>query len=151
MGFDSGSLPSIIVAVTGLIGAATAYLLGKRGQRNDEVQQHAKAKLEQRVAAFDELESINDRLEAENARLVREVERLRDLIGEAEDTGNIRLAQQAARCRSRLDDLIATIAMLQGVVVSEMARTQAGGAIEDAVRHVSADHPEEEPDDPAGT
>lgn len=143
---DLGQVTSVVVAVTGLVGAGTAYRLGKRGQRNDEQQQSAKAKLEERIAAFDELESINDRLEKENARLRGESEALRSLIGEAETRGDLRLAQQAARCRDRLDDLIKTVSILQGVVVSEMAKSEAGQAIEDAMRHVAADHPDEQPD-----
>ena len=137
-----GDWTSLVVAVTGAVGMYLAHTLGKRGQRHDERQQEAKTELEKRIASFDELESINDRLEAENDRLHEDNDRLRNLISEAEATGNVRLAQQAARCRSRLDDLIAAMSVLQGVVVSEVAKTQAGDAIEDAVRHIADDHPD---------
>ena len=50
---DVGEVTALIVAATGVLGAATAYTLGKRGQRNDEKQQVAANKLQERIAAFD--------------------------------------------------------------------------------------------------
>ena len=131
---DGGTVASIVVAGAGLISAVSAYALGKRGQRNDEKQQSAKTKLEERIAAFDELESLNDRLEKENSRL-------RDVLAQTEATGDIRLARQARRCREKLDECVAALSALQSVVLAEVARVAAGDAIEDAVRHVAEDHP----------
>ena len=141
---DAGDITAVVIAATGLAGVWLSHRLGLLGQRKDAEQQKAAHRLAERVEYFDELESINDRLTAENTRLRAEVESLRTLISEAEARGDIRLAQQATRCRERLDDLIATVSTLQGVVVAEMAKTQAGDAIEKAMRHVAADHPEDE-------
>ena len=66
---DVGTVTALVVAGTGAVGAYTSYRLGKRGQENDKKQQAAAQTLQERIAAFDELESLNDRLEAENKRL----------------------------------------------------------------------------------
>ena len=139
---DGGSITAAIIAATGAAGVWLSHRLGLLGQRKDAQQQEAAHRLAERIEYFDELESINERLSAENTRLRADVESARGLIAEAEATGNVRLSQQAARCRARLDDLISTVSMLQGVVVAEMARSQAGDAIESAVRHQAADHPD---------
>jgi hypothetical protein len=132
---DVGTLTALIVAATGLIGATSAYLLGKRGQQADKNQQDAKHRLEKRIAAFDELESLNDRLEKENTRL-------RELLVEAEATGDLRLSRQARRCRERLDETTAALAVLQSVVLAEVSRVAAADAVQRAADHIADDHPD---------
>lgn len=143
---DVGDATAAVIALATAGATYSAWRLGQRGQKQDEKQQTAATRLQERIAAFDELESINDRLGAENARLTGEVDRLRGLIAEAEATGNMRLAQQAHRCRERLDELVASMASLQAVVVSEVARTAAQDAGDRAAEHVRVDHPDEQPD-----
>lgn len=132
---DVGTITALIIAGTGLLGTVTAWLLGKRGQHNDEKQQEAKLKLEKRIAAFDELESLNDRLAQENTRL-------RELLTEAEATGDLRLARQARRCRAALDETTAALTALQAVVLSEVSRASAHHTVERAQQHVADDHPD---------
>ena len=134
-GFDLGQVASFILALVAVAGAITSWRLGKRGQHTAEIEQAAKRSLEERVTAFDELESLNDRLEKENARL-------RELATEAEVAGDARLARQAHRCREQLEQMTATVALLQGVVLDELTRAAAGDSIEKAARHVAEDHPE---------
>lgn len=138
-----GQVASLILALVAVGGAVTSWRLGKRGQTTAEVEQAAKRRLDERIASFDELESINDRLEKEVARLTGENSRLRDLANDADAAGNARLARQAHRCREQLEQMMATVALLQGVVLDEMTRAQAGDAIESTVRHVAKDHPED--------
>lgn len=135
---DAGTITALIIAATGAFGAVTAYLLGKRGQRNDELQQEAAGKIQKRITAFDELESLNDRLTTENTRL-------RDLYTEAETRGDARLATQARRCRTVLDETVAALAVLQSIVLSEVAGESAKDATTRAEKHVRDDHPEDEP------
>lgn len=144
MRVDLGQIASIILALVAVVGAITSWLLGRRGQANAEREQAAKNRIEERVVAYNELESINDRLTKDVERLTKENDRLRGLADEALAAGDARLSRQAHRCREQLEQLIATVSLLQGVVVQEMARGQAGDAIEAAVRHVAADHPGEE-------
>jgi hypothetical protein len=145
MRLDLGQIASLILALVAVGGAFTSWRLGKRGQVAAEREQAANTRVEDRLQAFDELESINDRLNKDVERLTKENDRLRGLADEADHAGNARLARQAHRCREQLEQLIATVSLLQGVVVQEMARSQAGDAIEAAVRHVARDHPDEEP------
>jgi len=135
MGLDLGDVTAIVVAATGLVGGVTSYKLGKRGQRNDETQQAAATRLQERIAAFDEMESLNDRLEKENLRL-------RALVDEAEARGDLRLAAQGRRCRERLDDLTTAMSTLQSVVLAEMAQKSAGEAVDRAREHITTDHPD---------
>lgn len=130
---DVSDVTAIIIALAGVAGTVTAYLLSKRGQHNDEKQQEAATKIQKRITAFDELESLNDRLSNENSRL-------RDLATEAETRGDARLAQQARRCRGTLDETVAALASLQAVVLSEIATASAGDAIERAEKHMRDDH-----------
>lgn len=131
---DIGGITAVIVAATGLIGAITAYLLGKRGQRNDERQQSAKTRLEERIASFDEMESLNDRLAVENTRL-------RELLAEAEARGDLRLARQARQCSERLEEIMTSLSALSTVVMSEVLKASTDEAIERARQHI-ADHPD---------
>ena len=133
------SATALIVAITGLVGILLAHRLGLLGQKKDAIQQAAATKLQERIAAFDELESLNDRLH-------KEIDRLRDLLGEAETRGDARLAIQARRCADRLQENVAALATLQAVVLSEIANTAAERAIADAQRHVLEEHPDEQPD-----
>lgn len=130
-----GDATALLIAASGVAGTYTAYRLSKRGQRNDEKQQAAATKLQDRITAFDELESLNDRLSTENARL-------RDLYAEAETRGDVRLATQARRCRAALDETTAALTALQSVVLAEVSKIAAQDAIEHAQRHVSTDHPD---------
>lgn len=135
-----GEATGLIVAVTGLAGLVLAHRLGLLGQKRDAQQQAAATKLQERIAAFDELESLNDRLEKEN-------ERLRVLINEADARGDVRLARQGERCRTTLSHMTAAIATLRSLVTAEVvAEVEAGEAVDRARRHVEADHPDEEPD-----
>jgi uncharacterized phage infection (PIP) family protein YhgE len=128
-------LTGLIIALSGVLGTYVAWRLGQRGQRNDEKQQAAATSLQERIAAFDELESLNDRLTTENTRL-------RELVTEAETRGDLRLAQQAGRCRERITEMTTAISTLQSVVLSEVARASAQEANERAQKHLDADHPE---------
>jgi hypothetical protein len=137
---DLSDVTASAIAVTGLLGAASAYVLGKRGQKNDEKQQEAATKLQKRITAFDELESLNDRLSTENARL-------RDLYSEAETRGDARMAVQAKRCREQLQKSMDAMSTLQSVVLSEIAKASAEDAIERGRQHILEDHAEyDEPD-----
>lgn len=127
---------SLILALVGVGGLVTSTLLSRQGTRRQEIQEHAAGKLNERIQAFQELERLNDNLREEN-------ERLRGLLGEAEQVGNHRLAIQAGRCRDRLEDLIAVVAGLRGVVLSEIARASADTATDTAQTHLRSDHPEQ--------
>ena len=137
-------ITALIIALSGIIGSLVAWQLGKRGQKNDEDQQAAANRLQKRIAAFDELESLNDRLTTENARLRDENKELRELEHEAETRGDIRLAAQARRCRQRIDETVAALVTLQAVVVSEVARSSAQHDIDLAAQHVVDEHPDVE-------
>jgi uncharacterized phage infection (PIP) family protein YhgE len=128
-------LTALIIALSGILGTYVAWRLGQRGQRNDEKQQAAATNLQERIAAFDELESLNDRLNAEN-------KHLRELVGEAESRGDLRLAAQGRRCRERIDEMTTAISTLQSVVLSEVARVSSSEASQRAHEHVETDHPE---------
>lgn len=143
---DFAIVSPMIVAVTGAGAAYASYRLGKRGQKNDEKQQEAANRLQKRITAFDELESLNARLTEENTRLIAEVARLRPLENEAEARGDMRLARQASRCREQLEQVTTALATLQSVVVSEIANASAQHAIDLAEQHIAADHPDEQPD-----
>lgn len=135
-----GEATGLIVATTGLVGLILAHRLGLLGQKKDAQQQAAATKLQKRITAFDELESLNDRLEKEN-------ERLRVLIDEADARGDVRLARQGERCRTTLAHLTAAIATLQSLVTAEIvAEVHAGEVIDQARRHIELDHPEQDPD-----
>lgn len=129
-------LTALIIALSGVLGTYVAWRLGQRGQHNDEKQQAAATNLQERVAAFDELESLNDRLTTENSRL-------RELVSEAESRGDIRLAAQGRRCRERIEEMTTAIATLQSVVLSEVARESARDATDRARDHLRSDHPGE--------
>lgn len=141
-----GDVTALVIAASGIGGTYTAYRLGKRGQHNDEMQQEAATKLQKRITAFDELESLNDRLTKDIERLQLENTNLRALILEAESRGDLRLARQANRCREQLDQLGTALATLQSVVVSEIASASAQHAIDLTEQHLSDDHPDEQPD-----
>lgn len=130
-----GEATGLIVAVTGVLGLILAHRLGLLGQRKDAQAQAAATRLQERVAAFDELESLNDRLGTENARL-------RELLVEAEATGNLRLARQAQRCRAALDETTAALASLQAVVLAEVSQATASHSINRAQQHIADDHPD---------
>ena len=134
-----GEVAAAIVACTGAAGLYLSHRLGLIGQKNDEQQQAAANRIQERITAFDELESLNDRLKVEN-------DRLRDLLGEAETRGDVRVAVQARRCRAALEETTAALTSLQSVVVSEVARMTARDAKEQATKHLSNDHPDEQPD-----
>lgn len=127
-------LTALIIALSGVLGTYVAWRLGQRGQKNDEKQQAAATSLQERIAAFDELESLNDRLTTEN-------KRLRELVDEAEARGDLRLAAQGRRCRERIEEMTSAIATLQSVVLSEVARESAKDATERARDHIAEDHP----------
>ena len=135
MGLSTGDIATLIVALTGVGGLYPSYRLGQRGHENDKKQQAAATTLQERIAAFDELESLNDRLEKENLRL-------RALVDEAEARGDLRLAAQGRRCRERLDDLTTAMSTLQSVVLAEMAQKSAGEAVDRAREHITTDHPD---------
>lgn len=139
-------ITALVIAGSGVAGTYTAYRLGKRGQHNDEKQQEAATRLQKRITAFDELESLNARLTEENARLIAEVARLRPLEDEATARGDLRLARQATRCREQLQQVTTALATLQSVVVSEIANASAQHAIDLAEQHIADDHPDEQPD-----
>lgn len=144
---DLGTLTGLIVAASGVLGILLAHRLGLLGQKRDVEQQQAANKIAERIAAFDELESLNDRLTTENARLREENREWRSLEAEADARGDVRLAQQARRCRERLDSTVAALATLQAVVVSEVARSSAQNAIDVAELHLSTEHPADETPD----
>lgn len=131
----TGELTGLIVALTGLIGLFLAHRLGILGQKKDAQQQTAATKLQERIASFDELESLNSHLR-------EEINRLRDLLNEAETRGDVRLAAQARRCSARLEETFTALATLQSVVLSEIARADAHDAIAEGRRHVDEDHPD---------
>ena len=141
-----GEVTGLIVAITGLLGIVLAHRLGLRGQRKESQAQIALGRLQERKDAFDELESLNDRLMAENKHLretkAEDDQRLRELLAEMEATGNLRLARQARRCREQLDEAIAAIAALQAVVLAEITKASADVALDRARDHLSTDHPD---------
>ena len=143
---DVSDLTSFIIAGAGILGTYVSWRLGQRGQKNDERQQSAATSLQKRITAFDELESLNDRLSAEIVRLNTEVARLQGLIAEAETRGDIRLAKQASRCRERLEDMSATMVVMQSVVLSEVTRTAAQNQLDLTAQHIADEHPDEAPD-----
>lgn len=130
-----GEITAVIIAVSGVMGLILSHKLGIIGQKNDAKQQAAATKLQERIAAFDELESLNDRLNAE-------IGRLRDLVNEAEARGDVRLAAQGRRCRDRIEELTTAVSTLQSVVLSEVARASASDIARRADEHLSTDHPE---------
>lgn len=134
---DISDATALVIATSALVGTYTAHLLGKRGQKHDEKQQVAASKLQTRISAFDELESLNDRLTTENARL-------RDLYAEAETRGDVRYVAQARRCRVALEQSIEALASLQQVVLDEIATASALDAQERIARHLTQDHPVDE-------
>lgn len=127
-------LTALIIAASGVLGTYVAWRLGQRGQHNDEKQQAAATSLQERIAAFDELESLNDRLTTEN-------KRLRELVDEAEARGDMRLAAQGRRCRERIEEMTTAIATLQSVVLSEVATASAQHAIDRGTEHIATEHP----------
>ena len=100
----------------------------------------------ERATAFDELESLNDRLTKDIERLQTENTSLRALVLEAESRGELRLARQANRCREQLEQVTTALATLQSVVVSEIASASAQHAIDLTEQHRRSDHPDEQPD-----
>lgn len=130
-----GDLTALIVAATGILGLLLAHRLGILGQKKDAQQQTAATKLQERIASFDELESLNTHLRDE-------INRLRDLLSEAETRGDVRLAAQARRCSARLEETFTALATLQSVVLSEIARSEAHDSIAEGRRHVAEDHPD---------
>ena len=129
-----GELTGLIVASTGVLGLFLAHRLGLLGQKKDAQQQAAATKLQERIASFDELESLNTHLRDE-------INRLRDLLAEAETRGDVRLAAQARRCSARLEETFTALATLQSVVLSEIARSETNEAIAEGRRHIVDDHP----------
>lgn len=142
-----GEAASLIVATTGLIGLFLAHRLGLLGQKKDAQQQAAATKLQERIASFDELESLNDRLGIENTRLRAEADHLRTLIVEAESRGDMRLAAQGRRCRETLDRTLAAMVSLQSVVVAEMSRASTDETVRKAREHLASEHPDDEAPD----
>lgn len=130
-----GELTGLIVAGTGLLGLFLAHYLGLIGQRKDAQQQTAATKLQERIASFDELESLNTHLR-------EEINRLRDLLNEAETRGDVRLAAQARRCSARLEETFTALATLQSVVLSEIARADTNDVIAEGRRHIADEHPD---------
>lgn len=132
---DWDGVSTFILALVGVGGLVSGWFLNRRGQRTQEYQADAAAKLSERAQAFDEVERLNDDLREEN-------ERLRKVIAETEATGERRLGAQAQRCRNRLDDMTAALAALRSVVLSEVVQASADDALEAAVDHVATDHPD---------
>lgn len=130
-----GELTGLLVAITGVLGLFLAHRLGILGQKKDAQQQAAATKLQERIASFDELESLNSHLHAE-------ISRLRDLLNEAETRGDVRLAAQARRCSARLEETFTALATLQSVVLSEMAHAAAEDSIHTGRKHIATDHPD---------
>lgn len=126
---------SLILSLVGVGGLATSYRLSKRGAKAQEEQDQKAGRLAERVQAFDELESLNGRLNDE-------IERLRKVASETEAAGQRRIEWQAQRCRHRLEELIATVTTLQGVVLSEVAKVSAGESAASATAHIESDHAE---------
>ena len=144
---DLQEVSAFTLAVVGLLGWLTSSRLSKRGQRTQELQSAAAAKMAERVQTFEEIKEVAETRLEEVQRLREDLERARGLLREVEDTGNLRLSAQAARCRDRLEGLIAVVTTLKSVVVSEIAQTAAADAAEAAERHLDTDHPE----DPSST
>lgn len=132
---DWDGISGLILALVGVGGLVSGWFLNRRGQRTQEYQADAAAKIAERTQAFAEVEALNDDLKEEN-------DRLRRVITEAEVTGERRLSAQAQRCRNRLDDMTAALAALRSVVLSEVVQASADDALEAAVEHVATDHPE---------
>lgn len=139
---STGELTGLIVALTGVAALLFSHRLGILGQKKDAQQQAAATKLQERIAAFDELESINDRLTTALANADVENARLRALIDEAETRGDLRLAAQGRRCAHRLSEMSAALVTLQSVVLSEVHRSSAQHEIDLAGQHVAVDHPD---------
>lgn len=136
-----GELTALIIAITGCAGLYLSHRLGILGQKKDAQQQAAATKLQERIAAFDELESINDRLTKALESADTENRRLRELVTEAEVRGDLRLAAQGRRCGQRLEEMSAALVTLQSVVLSEVAKASARHEVDLASQHVATDHP----------
>lgn len=137
-----GELTALIIAITGVVALILSHRLGILGQKKDVQQQAAATKLQERIAAFDEMESINDRLTTALTNADVENTRLRALIDEAETRGDLRLAAQGRRCAHRLSEMSAALVTLQTVVLSEVARSSAQNTADLASQHIVEDHPD---------
>lgn len=144
-GVDFTSYGPLLVPIATIITGWLAFLGIKRGKRVEESQQNAKNRLDERVQSLNELAKINERLEAENARLRAsrddEATRRRDEI-ERRDAVH-RAAEK--RCRHTTEQLLHELDTLRSVVTGEIAKAAAMGAAVDAAHHIER-HDQATPD-----
>ena len=138
---DLQSVSSLILALVGVGGLGTSFVLNKRGAAAQEKQQEKANRLAERVQSFDELESLNDRLGAD-------IERLRAQLREVEEASDRRQRAQAQRCRTQLEDMVTTINALRGVILSEVMKASAVEATAHVAEHLALDHAHDEGEQP---
>lgn len=127
MSSDYSGLSAMILALVGVFGAITAWLLNRRGQEQQAIQQEAANDLAERAQGFTEMKAIVAELRSELLR-----------IAESRDR---ELSAQARRCRATLDHFILAFTTLQGQVVAETAKRAAEAALLDVEQHQAEDHP----------
>lgn len=138
---DFQGLSALILSLVGVGGLVSSWVLNKRGTRNQETQQVVANRLSERAQTFDEMESLNERLTADNARKDAEIDRLHRQGNERDQISEKRLRWQADRCRTQLEGSATVIQLLQGIVLSENAKQDATEALEDVRDHIEHDHP----------
>lgn len=136
---------TLILAVVGLLGWGTSTWLNRRGADRQHRQAEAAGKLAERTQAFTELEAANERLAAEVTRKDADVDRARAETTRLHDLYERRLATRDERCRATTSSLTAALEALRGVVLSELVRSEARHAIDEANEHLTTDHPPPRP------
>jgi ABC-type multidrug transport system fused ATPase/permease subunit len=130
MSADYNGLSALILAAVGVFGAITAWLLNRRGQEQQAIQQEAANDLAERAQGFTEMKSIVAELRTELTRIAEAKER--------------ELASQARRCHSAFDHFILAFTTLQGQVVAETAKRAADAELLAIEQHNAEDHPPRE-------
>lgn len=124
----SSYAPLLVPAATAFVGWL-AFLGARRGGRVEESQQQARNRIDERVQVLAELQAVNERLAAENTRLLAG----RDATAK---THRGELARAKEECRRQVEALAAALDTLRTVVLDEVARSAAGQVVEGSRRHV---------------
>lgn len=142
-------LSGIAAVLMGLAAVGTTVWTiknGRKGERKEEEQVVAAAKLAERVQGYDELAGYADRIEkrleealkrldAQADKHAAEMERLHQGYDRRQD-------EQAERCRQQLRVALDNVHTLQQIVRDEIAQASALVVEDSAARHIETDHPE---------
>lgn len=137
---DVWNWPALLTGAGGVLTALLAYLGGRRGQDIERRDEKAGRVLEGRGQAFEQMDKVLVRLEAENERLLAAQEREAAGRERDRDAARAEVKRIEARCARQVERLVDVITTLRDVTRDEIAREAAKGAIDAAAEHTGDVH-----------